>query len=418
MDEPQYLLQMELLLQQLQEEEDNCDAGGSDFCPPPFFDLPPPPPPPWLDIKPNDCRGTSGCNSAPTAVVSSIDNVQEIVHSISIIVVSSLVIVITVLFAAVIIWRRRQMFQRKFGSCSVLPSDVDQRSQEKSGKHHEPGALRTLPNHYTSDHLNLHQHQVAVDVNGRAVLTSNATPIDNAMNVNQPSTLIIGGVPFHIQQTQHGAMMSSKVPANTAAGCGMAAQPATAILYPVYETIESDYGEKSSVYSDREQSLTYTNVAAPIIATTDGNHPSAPMSFNSVAGQGRNSNQWRSEQRLFQCNSTGSELSGYFVYHPAPVNSGSPQHILPQLHRQPPPSSLGQCVAGTVESRQERRTSGGGAPRRTQSYRSGTAALITRTPLPPIPRSMAATPTTVQSSISLETCISSNSSSPAPVTQL
>ena len=77
-----------------------CDE---DFCPPPMFDLPPPPPPPWLDT-PAGCRDVGGCGDMPT--VHSLDqNVEEIFHSISIIVVSALVIVISVIFAALLVYR-------------------------------------------------------------------------------------------------------------------------------------------------------------------------------------------------------------------------------------------------------------------------------------------------------------------------
>ena len=84
------LLDLELFMQ--------CDM---EVCPPPIFDLPPPPPPPWMDMPP-DC-GRGGCGNAPH--VSSLNHVQEIFHSISIIIVCSLIIVITIMLAALLIWR-------------------------------------------------------------------------------------------------------------------------------------------------------------------------------------------------------------------------------------------------------------------------------------------------------------------------
>lgn len=86
------LLDLDLFMEQ-------CDM---EFCPPPIFDLPPPPPPSWMETG-QDCRETGGCHNAP--IISSLDNVQEIFHSISIIVVSSLIIVISLMFGAVLVWR-------------------------------------------------------------------------------------------------------------------------------------------------------------------------------------------------------------------------------------------------------------------------------------------------------------------------
>ena len=89
---------MEDIYSELEFYMNQCDM---DFCPPPLFDLPPPPPPPWMDNPPS-CNGD--CSSG-IAKVSSLNNVQEIFHSISIIVVSAFVIVLSLLFFAVLIWR-------------------------------------------------------------------------------------------------------------------------------------------------------------------------------------------------------------------------------------------------------------------------------------------------------------------------
>ena len=89
---------MEDIYTELEFFMNQCDM---DFCAPPMFDLPPPPPPPWMENPPS-CHGD--CGSGP-ADVSSINNVEEIFHSISIIVVSAFVIVLSLLFFAILIWR-------------------------------------------------------------------------------------------------------------------------------------------------------------------------------------------------------------------------------------------------------------------------------------------------------------------------
>ena len=74
------------------------------LCGPPIFDLPPPPRPPWLeDIEGGCWDNAQACDNTP--IVSSLDNFQDIFHSVSIIVVSSIIIVISILLAAVILWR-------------------------------------------------------------------------------------------------------------------------------------------------------------------------------------------------------------------------------------------------------------------------------------------------------------------------
>jgi hypothetical protein len=63
---------------------------------------PPPPVPPQLDTSlPALCKGD--CASLP--MVASLDSVQDIFHSVIIVIVSSLVIVISLLLAAVFLWR-------------------------------------------------------------------------------------------------------------------------------------------------------------------------------------------------------------------------------------------------------------------------------------------------------------------------
>jgi hypothetical protein len=73
-------------------------------CPPPLFDLPAPPPPPFLDT-PLSAFCTGDCDTSSLPVMSSLDSVQDIFHSIVIVIVSSLVVVISVLLAAIFIWR-------------------------------------------------------------------------------------------------------------------------------------------------------------------------------------------------------------------------------------------------------------------------------------------------------------------------
>jgi hypothetical protein len=74
--------------------------------PPPLFDLPAPPPPPFLDTP-----LLPSCGSSSLPVVSSMDSLQDIFHSIIIITVSSLVIVISLIFAAAFIWRYEDFLQ-------------------------------------------------------------------------------------------------------------------------------------------------------------------------------------------------------------------------------------------------------------------------------------------------------------------
>ena len=74
----------------------------SDLCAPPVFDLPPPPRPPWLeDVV--DCSEDGLCPADP--IVNSIDNVQDIFHSVITVVVAATAIVISLILIAVIIWR-------------------------------------------------------------------------------------------------------------------------------------------------------------------------------------------------------------------------------------------------------------------------------------------------------------------------
>ena len=71
-------------------------------CPPPLFDLPAPPPPPHWDMS--LCQ-QGDCQTSGLPVMSSLDTVQDIFHSLVIIIVSSLVIVISLLLAAIFLWR-------------------------------------------------------------------------------------------------------------------------------------------------------------------------------------------------------------------------------------------------------------------------------------------------------------------------
>ena len=73
---------------------------------PPLFSLPPPPPPPWLDTLPG-CYGTGNCADLPVVTKTSVEvNVQDLVQTVAVIVVSSLVIVLTVLLGTAMLVRK------------------------------------------------------------------------------------------------------------------------------------------------------------------------------------------------------------------------------------------------------------------------------------------------------------------------
>jgi len=436
MEDPQHLLfmdTMERLLIQLEE----CDV---EFCPPPVFDLPPPPPPPWLvgtddeaALLPDCSRGFGGCSGVPTAVVSSVDNVQQIVQHISVIVVSSFIIVITVMLTAVIFWRRGRVLVRKFGSRSsvALHNHSHGSNGATSPSKHKAvaGSQRTLPNHYTTTSagqfpIHNQHHQLGVDVNGRAVLATTIPTNNGTSSSAESSSLLIGGVPFHILQR----------PAPPLSGSCEAGRYGSALasLYPVYETIDySDGSEKWSVYSsDRQLSATRCSPLSLVPGTSGqpgvSNSPSTTVGTDTPTPPPLSVE----EDRLRHYSRPGSDLSGYLVYPVYPNNPTNGLHH-PSVHAQyiheahlvhhpTLPVQQHQFVVGGVESvgtaarvvcaPRHLPNLPSATPRRTQSHRTSasTAVPITRTPLPPIPRTM-------QSTISLEATSETSSS---PVTQL
>ena len=116
---------------------------------------------------------------------------------------------------------------RKFGSSPGLPTQPELKEKEMVD-----GGQRTRPNHYITD------HQLVTDAQGRSVLTA-----------SNP-TLLIGGVPFHLQGA--GQHAPGTYYASNGSYSYASYQPNFQnSVYPVYETIGSDYSEMSSVYSDR-----------------------------------------------------------------------------------------------------------------------------------------------------------------------
>ena len=158
-------------------------------------------------------------------------------------------------------FRRRQILLRKFVSTGELSRESElggvvkdhTAAAAKSRQARPDFGHRTLPNHYISD------HQLIADMNGKAVLAPASVPSSAA------NTLIIGGVPFHIlehSKTADGGVRY-KLPAAGLPAAG--AMPSRSVIYPVYETIDSDYSELSSVYSDTRDtsaSTVYTDMSS------------------------------------------------------------------------------------------------------------------------------------------------------------
>ena len=265
------------------------------------------------------------------------------------------------------VYRRRQFLLRKFGSNTEIPSEP-----ELSEKTSRPEfGLRTLPNHYTSD------HQLITDLHGRSVLSS-------------ASTLIIGGVPFHILQPCDVTRREEPSYGRT--------------VYPVYETIQSDVSELSSVYS--ETGGTYTHM----VGSREGAHalmsgslreqdestyvpvsgPYTPMQFLESRRDGdiQETNQCLGS-RLDQ-GRLGPETSGYPRYPQFMINQSS-LSALPVIH--PSNHTANRALLRNLPSQ------------RSQSFRT---APSSRGPLPAVPRLQL-----LQSTISLE-----HTPTSAPVTKL
>jgi len=250
---------------------DECDDEL--FCGPPIFDLPPPPRPPWLDDLEGGCLDSAvACDNTP--IVSTINNFQDIFHSVSIIVVSSIIIVISILLAAVVFWRRRQRLIENLSNCGKDAENKHKHANFNDGNYMVCGQVnrpsvqnrnKTLPNHYISD------HGMVVDLMGKTALVEGRVP-----------HLVIGGVPFQVvaqgtanngyakQQegssqytqrdttpmyTQDGVLVYTHngVPMYTREGVPVYTQSTISTMAPspIYETIDSEGSEWSSGYSER-----------------------------------------------------------------------------------------------------------------------------------------------------------------------
>ena len=217
--------------------------GCEDFLdcePPPMFDLPPPPMPPMVDTAPE-------CDNMP--LVTSLNNIQHIFHSIVIIVVSSFIILMAVFLIVVLLRRRWQNLAKQF----LSPDLTSQDRNLQIGKPKESESVpKTLQNYYISDHGVLRQNIPVVPVH----------------HPHHPPTLIIGGVPFHIVRQLNSSSDSSSL-----------SDP----NLPIYETIESDfYSEMSSVESDRGEvgSTTYQELESQF--STPVNHSQGVTTFPPV----------------------------------------------------------------------------------------------------------------------------------------
>ena len=170
--------------------------------------------------------------------------------------------------------RRRQLV-RKFGSAAQLPAATA--GGELKEKEDQAGMRTTRPNHYISD------HQLVMDAQGRSVLTS-TLPAGNP-------TLLIGGMPFHLQ----GAVTQDTPTYNYASNgsYSYASYPSHHLpphsVYPVYETIGSDYSEMSSVYSDRLSAGSGVRLVHPqhLVDPSYTRHLVLHGSSNTISGSGR-----------------------------------------------------------------------------------------------------------------------------------
>ena len=164
------------------------------------------------------------------------------------------------------------MLLRKFGSRNSLPqsqSDVTSTAQKKNASDMAQNS-RTLPNHYISD------RQLVTDAHGRSTMLIRSTPLTAA---NSPSsTLMIGGMPFHIIQSKPEGL--NNVPQVYQQ---YVVQNPGNNVYPVYETIESDYNcsEKSgSMYSDNSSAGTGYTLQQLISNTSSSTAGPALYSYN------------------------------------------------------------------------------------------------------------------------------------------
>ena len=155
-----------------------CSSEGSDCVDgPPFFSSPPPPPPPWLDALPG-CYGTGNCADSP--MVTSLEgNMQDLIQTVAVIVVSSLVIVLTLVLGAAMVFRRW-----KAGRKEEREAAEQMREFTVAGKDLEQSTAPRSTNLYISE------QQLMVEV-GRG--------LDGLL---PPPALVIGGVPFHLVQQQ------------------------------------------------------------------------------------------------------------------------------------------------------------------------------------------------------------------------
>ena len=151
-----------------------CSEGSDCVDGTPFFSSPPPPPPPWMDALPG-CYGTGNCADSP--MVTSVEgNMQDLIQTVAVIVVSSLVIVLTVVLAAAMIFRKW-----KAGRKEEREAAEQMREFTVSGKDLQSTVLPRSTNLYISE------QQLMVEV-GRGL---DSLP---------PPALVIGGVPFHLVQ--------------------------------------------------------------------------------------------------------------------------------------------------------------------------------------------------------------------------
>ena len=236
---------------------------------------------------------------------------------------------------------------RKFGSRSSLPqSQADVNSVVGTGKkngHSGDGSVlnsRTLPNHYISD------RQLVTDAAGRSTMQLiRASPASVAHSPS--STLMIGGMPFHIIQSKpEGLNQAPQLIQGQVSGLNH--------MYPVYETIESDYNcsEKSSMYSDNSSNGTGYTLQQLISNTSSstGGFPPASMAgvHHHAAQQSNLSNaSYMQTNYTYASNSadstayayaTGQEVNNVIFSHPlgagASVASGSSGQLFYPVQQQ------------------------------------------------------------------------------------
>ena len=153
-----------------------CREGSDCVDGPPFFSSPPPPPPPWLDALPG-CYGTGNCADSP--MVTSLEgDMQDLIQTVAVIVVSSLVIVLTLVLGAAMVFRKW-----KAGRKEEREAAEQMREFTVGGKD-----LQQSSTVQRSTNLYISEQQLMVEV-GRG--------LDGNL---PPPALVIGGVPFHLVQ--------------------------------------------------------------------------------------------------------------------------------------------------------------------------------------------------------------------------